>query len=114
VPDLESRPRQAAAMRALYEHNGRPVVMTLGERRLLYGTGDNFQHLPAFAVSSIDSTAAGDIFHGAFAYGVLKGLPVEDSLRLAAAAAALSTTVRGGRASIPTLARLDEFLARAG
>ena len=59
VPDLQSRPRQAAAMRALGEHNGRPVVITCGERGLLYGTGDDFRQMPAFAVSAIDTTAAG-------------------------------------------------------
>ena len=113
VPDLRSRPRQAAAMRALCQHSGRPVVITCGERGLLYGTGDDFQHFPAFKVDSIDTTAAGDIFHGAFAYGVLKELAWEETLRLAAAAAALSTTARGGRTSIPSLARVEEFLAHA-
>jgi sulfofructose kinase len=113
--DLQSRPQQAAAMRALSGHNGgRPVVVTCGERGLLYGTSDDFQHLPAFKVQAIDTTAAGDVFHGAFAYGVLKGLALEETLQLAAAAAALSTTVRGGRTSIPSLARVEEFLAHAG
>jgi sugar/nucleoside kinase (ribokinase family) len=114
VPDLRSRPRQAAAMRALCQHSGRPVVITCGERGLLYGTGDDFQHFPAFKVDSIDTTAAGDVFHGAFAYGVLKELALVDTLRLAAAAAALSTTARGGRTSIPSLAGVEEFLADAG
>ena len=113
VPDLGSRPRQAAAVRALAEHNGRPVVITCGERGLFYGTGDDFRHLPAFAVNSIDTTAAGDIFHGAFAYGLLRGVAWEETLRLAAAAAALSTTARGGRTSIPSLAQVEEFLAHA-
>ena len=104
-----------SAMRALSGHNGgRPVVVTCGERGLLYGTSDDFQHLPAFKVQAIDTTAAGDVFHGAFAYGVLKGLALEETLQLAAAAAALSTTVRGGRTSIPSLARVEEFLAHAG
>jgi sugar/nucleoside kinase (ribokinase family) len=113
VSELQSRPQQAAAMRALSEHNGRPVVITCGERGLFYGTGDDFRHLPAFAVKSIDTTAAGDVFHGAFAYGVFKDLTLEDTLRLAAAAAALSTTARGGRTSIPSLAQAEEFLAHA-
>jgi sugar/nucleoside kinase (ribokinase family) len=113
VPDLASRPHQAAAMRALAEHNGRPVVITCGERGLLFGTGDDFRHLPAFAVHAIDTTAAGDIFHGAVVYGLLKGLAWDDVLRLAAAAAALSTTVQGSRTSIPSLAQVEEFLAHA-
>lgn len=114
VSDLESRANRAAAVRALVEHNGRAVVITLGERGLLYGTGDEFQHLPVYKVDSIDTTAAGDIFHGAFAYGVLKDLPIDATLRLASAAAALSTRVRGGRTSIPALAQVQEFLAYAG
>ena len=114
VAELHSHAQQAAAMRSLWGHNGRPVVITCGERGLLFGTGDDFQHIPAFEVDSIDTTAAGDVFHGAFAYGVFKGLAMEETLRLAAAAAALSTTVRGGRTSIPSLARVEEFLPHAG
>ncbi len=114
VPDLQGRPRQSAAMRALWEQSGRPLVITCGQRGLLYGTGNDFQHFPAFQVSAIDTTAAGDIFHGAFAYGVLRELALEQTLRLAAAAAALSTTARGGRTSIPSLARVEQFLTDAG
>ena len=47
------------------------------------------EQLPAFAVKAVDTTAAGDIFHGAFAYGVLQGLSDQETLRLAAATAAL-------------------------
>jgi sulfofructose kinase len=114
VPDLDTDQRKRLAMRTLTEHNGRPVVITLGERGLLYGRGDEFHHLPAFAVSAVDTTAAGDIFHGAFAYGVLKGTAWLDALRLSAATAALSTTQRGGRTSIPALSRVQEFLAHVG
>ncbi len=113
LPDLESRPRQSAALRSLYDHNGHPVVITRGEQGLVHGTGDDFQHMKAFAVQSTDTTAAGDVFHGAFAYGILKELPWQETLRLASAAAALSTTARGGRTSIPPLARVEEFLAHA-
>ena len=49
------------------------------------------------AAKAVDTTAAGDIFHGAFVYGVLTGLDDREKLRLAAAAAALSVAVRGGR-----------------
>jgi sugar/nucleoside kinase (ribokinase family) len=65
-------------------------------------------------VQTVDTTAAGDIFHGAFVYGVLTGLSSEETLRLAAAAAALSVTVRGGRTSIPTLSQVQEMLRHAG
>jgi sugar/nucleoside kinase (ribokinase family) len=77
---------------------------------MLYGTGDGVEQLPAFPVQAVDTTAAGDIFHGAFAYGVLQGLADHETLRLAAATAALSVTERGGRTSIPALAQVEELL----
>jgi sugar/nucleoside kinase (ribokinase family) len=114
LPDLASSENQAKAIAALSAWNGKPVVITRGERGMLRGTSENFQHYPAFSVEAIDTTAAGDIFHGAFAYGVLKGLPIEETLRLSAAAAAISVTIRGGRPSIPDLSQVREMLHHAG
>lgn len=112
LPDLKSRENQARAMTALRTYNGRPVVITRGEHGLLYDAGDHIEQMPAFAVQAVDTTGAGDIFHGAFAYGVLKGLSIEETLRLASAAAALSVTVQGSRTSVPTLSQTQAFLGR--
>jgi len=114
VPNLESPENQVKAMAALYKYNGKPVVITRGERGMLRGDGASIQHFPAFPVQAVDTTGAGDVFHGAFAYGVLAGLPSEETLRLAAAAAALSVTMRGGRPSIPALSQVQEMLDHAG
>jgi sulfofructose kinase len=114
LPDLESRERQAEAMAALYALNGHPVVITRGEQGMLLGDGQQIRQFPAFPAETVDTTAAGDIFHGAFAYGILTGLSIEETLRLAAAAAALSVAVRGGRTSIPALSRVEEMLRHAG
>jgi sulfofructose kinase len=113
LSDLDTPEQQRAAVAALHRLNGRPVVITLGERGLVFGTGDDVQCLPAFPVRSVDTTGAGDVFHGAFAYGILARLPWLETLRLASAAAALSVTVRGGRTSIPTLAQVREMLDNA-
>lgn len=114
APDLKSRDNQARAMAVLYACNRKPVVITRGEQGMLYGAGDEFEQLPAFPVSAVDTTAAGDIFHGAFAYAVLRGLTDHEALRLAAAAAALSTTARGSSVSIPSLSQVQEMLRHAG
>jgi sugar/nucleoside kinase (ribokinase family) len=113
LPELDNRQRQQEAVAALHRHNGRAVVITLGERGLVYGTGDDVRHLPAFPAQAVDTTAAGDIFHGAFAYGLIAGLSWLQTLRLAAGAAAISVTRPGGRTSIPSLAEVRELLGHA-
>ena len=80
--------------------------MTLGGDGLFYtesGSERKLFSMPAFKVNAVDSTGAGDIFHAAFSYGLLRGLALEKNLRLASAAAALSVTRPGGRTSIPLL-----------
>lgn len=113
LADLDTPARQEQAVAALHACNGRPVVITRGEHGLLRGTGRAVERRPAFPVTAVDTTAAGDIFHGAFAYGLATGLATEAALDLAAAAAALSVTARGGRTSIPDL-RAAQDLVRCG
>jgi len=110
---LDSPADQAAAIASLHRCNGRPVVITRGEQDILYGVADRVERFPTFRVNAIDTTAAGDIFHGAFAHGVLQGRSIADTLRAAAAASAISVTVRGGRTSIPSLAQVEEMLRDA-
>lgn len=77
------------------------LVITLGERGLIWEENGIYRHMPAFKVEAIDTTAAGDIFHGAFTYAVLNGMILEDALRLASLTAAISVERPGGRDSIP-------------
>ncbi|MGA2984805.1 MAG: PfkB family carbohydrate kinase [Terriglobia bacterium] len=79
------------------------IVVTLGERGLIFEGAGLCHHLPAYPVRAVDTTGAGDVFHGAFAYAILRGLPLELTLRVASLAAALSVRERGGRRSIPSL-----------
>ncbi len=106
--DLQSESAQREAIGILQQRFApQIVVVTLGERGLVADWGEGFQSRPAEAVVAIDTTGAGDIFHGAVAYGVLRGWAWPAILDLASRAAALSVTRRGGRQSIP---RLDEVL----
>jgi sugar/nucleoside kinase (ribokinase family) len=108
--DLESEEGCRRCLEALGRLNGREVVVTLGERGVLYLEEGRFRRLPAFPVRAVDTTGAGDIFHGAFAYGILRGWPLPRTVRFAAMAAALSVTRPGGRASIPALAEVEAAL----
>jgi sugar/nucleoside kinase (ribokinase family) len=66
---------------------------------------------PAFRVPIVDTTGCGDCYHGAFLFGLARGLPLEQTARLASAAAALNARALGGRAGLPTLAQVEAFLS---
>ncbi|MFT5088886.1 MAG: sulfofructose kinase [Candidatus Latescibacterota bacterium] len=66
---------------------------------------------PAFSVEVVDTTGAGDAFHGAFIYGLLREWPPERIIPFASATAALNCRALGGRSALPTLAEVEAFLA---
>jgi sugar/nucleoside kinase (ribokinase family) len=66
---------------------------------------------PTFAVTAVDTTGCGDVFHGVYAAALAAGLPLAQRIRRASAAAALKATRPGGQSGIPTAATLDAFLA---
>jgi sulfofructose kinase len=77
------------------------VVITLGERGLIWRKGFESGFLPAFPIDSIDSTGAGDAFHGAFAAAISEGMEWQDVLRFSSAAGALCCMKTGARLGIP-------------
>ncbi len=85
-------------------------TFTLGEKGSITYAGDKIIRQPAFPVEVVDTTGAGDVFHGAYIYGILNGWSIEKILRTASAAAGLSCTRLGGRAGIPTRRDLEEFM----
>ena len=73
--------------------------------------GDHF-HQIAFSVEPvIDTTGAGDAYHGAFLFALIRGYSLRDSARMASAAGALNTRALGGRAALPAFAELEVFLS---
>ncbi|MCI8566265.1 MAG: carbohydrate kinase [Lachnospiraceae bacterium] len=103
---LEDPRRLAAQYRRLAELAPQTVV-TLGGRGLLYRQGTTLLRMPAFRVECVDTLGAGDIFHGAFAYGLHQKLSFEQTLKISTAASGLSVTKIGGMSSIPE--RKDVF-----
>jgi sulfofructose kinase len=87
------------------------VVITLGERGLVWRRGGERGGMPAFPVDEVDTTGAGDAFHGAFAAGVAAQYGWHDLLRLAGAVGALCCTRLGARPAMPTRQEIDAFLA---
>ena len=88
------------------------VVITLGERGLIWRKdGASGESLPAFPIKPIDTTGAGDAFHGAFAAGIAAGLPWDDLLRYASAAGALCCQRLGARTGLASASEIRDFLA---
>lgn len=88
------------------------VLITLGEKGSYFKNADTELNIPAFKVKAVDTTAAGDSYIGAFAYGLANESSVEDSLHYAAATAAIAVTKMGAQPSLPTKKEVDEFLAK--
>jgi sulfofructose kinase len=88
------------------------VVVTCGQEGGWYLTSEQSEprHYPAFVVPSIDTTGCGDVFHGAYASALARGLPMVERLRVAAATAALKAMSLGGQTGIPTRDTVDAFL----
>lgn len=101
----------AAGLRWAVRLFGGWVAVTAGRNGAFWTRdGKTIHHQPAFAVATVDTLGAGDVFHGAFATALAEGQNEAESLRWAAAAAALKCMRPGGRAGIPTRPALEQFL----
>lgn len=104
-----------AAAREILARGPEVVVVTRGPEGCLAVTAQGTIHQPALPVEPIvDTTGAGDVFHGAFAYGIALGYDLAENLRFASAVAGLKCRRLGGRAGIPTMAEVRQFLAQVG
>jgi sugar/nucleoside kinase (ribokinase family) len=72
------------------------------------------RHLAAPKITAIDTLAAGDIFHGAFALAIAEGMPIEQAMQMSSMAAALKCQVFGGRIGAPTRTAVSNALAEWG
>ncbi|MBB3562812.1 sugar/nucleoside kinase (ribokinase family) [Rhizobium sp. BK512] len=104
----------ALILHKLWSDDRTAVVLTDGERgSYIRQTGDAvFWHVPAYEVKAVDTTGAGDCFHGAYAFALTQGKPPLDCAIYATAAAAISVTGPGGRMALPDQSACLAWLAR--
>ena len=100
-----------AALRALHEKNGNVVVVTMGEHGAMAFDGERLHREPACAVHAVDTTGAGDVFRGGFIYALVEQQPIDQALRTANAAAAVSCTRLGALNGVPSLTEVREVMA---
>ncbi len=100
------------AARTLQSKGIAHVIVTLGRQgAVAVGEGGEW-HIPAFAVDTVDTTAAGDVFCGALAVAMVEGKELVQAMRFASAAAALTVMQLGAQSSIPQRSAIDDFLQR--
>ncbi len=101
----------AGALDPLLEYGAQAVTVTLGAAGSLTRDqrGATIRQ-SAFAIPAVDTTGCGDVYHGGYIYGLLQGWPLAQTVRFAAACAALKTRALGGRTAIAELSEVRELL----
>jgi ribokinase len=101
----------AKAADALLAKGVGTVIITLGDKGLMLASKEAKAMISNHKVKAVDSTAAGDAFTGALAYGLAKGNSIKDAAVYANAVAAVSVTRYGAQPSMPTTEEVDAFIA---
>ncbi|MFD1957623.1 ribokinase [Paenibacillus thailandensis] len=108
-PDDDSGLEEAAS--GLLQKGVEAAIITLGAEGCFYADRSGRRHrIPAFRVSPVDTTAAGDTFIGAYAAASLNGIEPAEALRFASAASAIGVTRAGAQTSVPTRSEIEAFL----
>lgn len=98
------------AFKKLSGGKAKAVTVTLGDKgSFTWHEGKIFMQ-KAFRVKTVDTTGAGDVFHGAYAFGVLQGWDIKKTVKFASIVAAMKCRKLGGRTGIPTLQEAMRFL----
>ena len=95
-------------MQKLFNTN---VIITLESNGSFTIIDNEYERIPSITVKAVDSTGAGDIFHGAFAYFIGNNYPLREAIRYSSITAAISVTRIGSRFSIPDLKEVLEILS---
>jgi sulfofructose kinase len=108
LPDVEP----GAAVREIHRRfSPRTATVTLGPEGALGFDGRQTCRSRGIEVGAVDTTGAGDVFHAGFLFALLAGRTFPEILAFGNAAAALSCRKVGGRAGIPFLDEIEEFVS---
>ncbi|MCX6639455.1 MAG: PfkB family carbohydrate kinase [bacterium] len=98
------------ALRRIGSFGPKAAVVTQGEQGGYWWSNGQFGRYPAFQTKVVDTTGAGDAFHGGYLYGLLQGWDLPQRCRFASAVAALVCRGLGGRSAAPTLQEVETLL----
>ena len=101
------------AAEVLLSHGAKAAIITLGENGALDHPAENSVHVAALSAGAVvETTGAGDAFHGGFATALSEGAAPVDAVRMGCATAAISVTRPGTAPSMPRRAEIDALLAK--
>lgn len=92
----------------------RVFTVTYGRKGSITSSAEQSFRTPAFEVNAVDTTGAGDVFHGGYIFGLLQGWDLRSTVVFASAAAAMKCREMGGRTGIPSLTKVLAFLKQQG
>ena len=95
---------------ALLDMGPRVVIITLWERGAFLATRERSEHIPAYLVEAVDTTAAGDAFCGGLAWALVEGYSLPRAVRFACAAGAVACTRLGAQPSLPAREEIEQML----
>ena len=103
------------AARMLFEkYSPETVVITQGKKGGIIFNGHEIKSYPAFTVDAIDSNGSGDVFHGAFAFAITRGMDYYTACLFSSAVSAIKCTRLGAREGVPTYSQTQNFLKERG
>jgi len=98
------------ACKILLRSGIKQLIVTLGEKGCLLVNATGHKRFEAIEVDAVDTTAAGDSFTGALAFGIDRGESLEEAINLATQVAAISVTRKGAQSSLPSMDEVEEFM----
>jgi sugar/nucleoside kinase (ribokinase family) len=110
LPAITGETDVTRALKQVRQSHGGLLCVTLGAGGAMLLSGDELVTEPAFSITAVDTTGAGDVFRAAFIYGLLAGSAPRDLLRFANAAAAVSCTRAGAMNSVPSRDEVERLL----
>jgi sulfofructose kinase len=110
TPLVGDEARPETALEALHGLGPELVVITLGPKGSIGSDRRNTILQKAFPVAAVDTTGAGDVYHGGYLYGMLQGWDLHRCMRFASAVSAIKCCHIGGRNGIPDLKTVETFL----
>ncbi len=109
---IETIDAATTAIGKLHEAGAKNAIITLAGQGAVVSDGQSIEHIPAFKITPLDTTAAGDAFAGALAVRLAEGASLVEATRFACAAGAIAATREGAQPGMPTRTEIENLIAR--